>query len=36
MNSKGTMSDNAIQKIKFFKDPTTGKAKQVVQPVGKN
>ena len=36
MNSKGTMSDNAIPKLKFFKDPKTGKAKQVVQPVEKN
>jgi hypothetical protein len=36
VNSKGTMSDNAQQKIKFVKDPATGKAKQLVQPKGKN
>lgn len=36
MNSRGTMSDNSVPKVKFFKDPKTGKAKQVVQPVEKN
>jgi hypothetical protein len=36
VNSKGSMSDNALPKVLFFKDPKTGKAKQVVQPKGKN
>ena len=36
VNSKGTMSDNSIPKVKFVKDPKTGKAKQMVQPVEKN
>ena len=36
VNSRGSMSDNAIPKVMFFKDPKTGKAKQSVQPKGKN
>ena len=35
LNSKGTMNDDSIRKVKFFKDPTTGKATQVVQPARK-
>jgi hypothetical protein len=30
MNSHGTISDNALPNVKFFKDPKTGKSKQVV------
>lgn len=33
VNSKGTMSNNSIPQVKFYKDPVTGKAKQVVKPV---
>jgi hypothetical protein len=36
VNSKGSMSDNSLSKVKFFKDPKTGKAMQVVQPAEKN
>jgi hypothetical protein len=36
VNSKGTMSDNAIPHVKFIKDPKTGKARQMVQPAEKN
>lgn len=35
-NSHGTMSDNAIPSVKVYKDPKTGKTKQVLQPVEKN
>jgi hypothetical protein len=30
MNSHGTISDDALPNVKFFKDPKTGKSKQVV------
>jgi len=36
MNSRGSLSDNAIKSVKFFKDPKTGKDKSVSQPVEKN
>jgi hypothetical protein len=35
LNSKGTMNDDSIRKVKFFKDSNTGKATQVVQPAQK-
>jgi len=36
LNNAGTMSNDAIPQVKFFKDPKTGKAKQVLKPVEKN
>lgn len=35
INSHNEMGDSAIPKVKFFKDPKTGNAKTVVQPVEK-
>ena len=35
LNNTGTMSDDAIPQVKFFKDPKTGKAKQVLKPMEK-
>lgn len=35
LNNTGTMSDDAIPKVKFFKDMKTGKAKQVLKPMEK-
>lgn len=35
MNGHGTISDNAIPSVKFYKDGSTGKIKQVLQPVEK-
>lgn len=32
LTNNGAMSDNAIPVVKFYKDPSTGKAKQVIQP----
>lgn len=32
LTNNGAMSDNAVPVVKFYKDPTTGKAKQVIQP----
>jgi hypothetical protein len=34
-NNQGTMSDDAIPQVKFFKDSKTGKAKQVLKPTEK-
>jgi hypothetical protein len=35
INSRGTMNDSSLPSVKFFKDPNTGKAKQVVLPAKK-
>lgn len=35
LNSQNTMSNNSIPVVKFYKDPTTGKAKQVIKPLEK-
>jgi hypothetical protein len=36
LTNNGTMSDNSKPVVKFYKDPTTGKAKQVLQPAENN
>ena len=35
VTNNGAMSDDAIPVVKFYKDPNTGKAKQVIQPAEK-
>jgi hypothetical protein len=36
VNNNGEMSDNSIPRVRFYKDPITGKAKQVIKPMEKN
>lgn len=35
VNTSSEIRDNAIPKVKFYKDPKTGKAKQVIKPMEK-